>query len=224
MAAVLIAPLIAPLATIASTALWCAAGAHVLNRLHHAGFLRDGVLGLGLLTALVLAMPGFLTGAVAGTDPGGFSTLTVSAQFGLAALSVSLAALACAANGLKSRWLSNRLSPYWHRLAIDLPLTAVLAVIAVELSFQIFYAYYQIVIPGLPAQWVIGLPDIGRLLADMAVWSDAGLGARLRGATIWVLLVQTALAGHGYRPPGRAALLGAGVAAGLHGARVLLAG
>ena len=85
-----------------------------------------------------------------------FFTLTPMGQFGLVTVSFGLllGVLALASWGVKGRRLSIRITTalaiYW---------------LFVWLSPQIYYAYYRMIIDGLPQQWVIGCAALGRGVA-----------------------------------------------------------
>ena len=52
-----------------------------------------------------------------------------------------------------------------------------------------FYAYYQTVIPGLPAQWVVqGLLPLNDYLTLLTLPPDATLASHAAGLTGWMLL------------------------------------
>jgi len=102
---------------------------------------------------------------------------------GVLAVSALLATALAAALGL----LFRRLRSTAARIAL-----AVLALwLFVWLSPQAYYTYYRAVIPGLPAQWVIGVPPgperIARLLAfsARATLSDHGKGLLGWGLLLW---------------------------------------
>ncbi len=57
------------------------------------------------------------------------------------------------------------------------------------LSPQMFYTYYRLIVPGLPAQWVIGWPPGPGALAELlAFQGQASLSAHGRGALGWLLI------------------------------------
>ncbi len=57
------------------------------------------------------------------------------------------------------------------------------------LSPQVFYSYYRWIIPGLPAQWVIGMPPGPWAVAEIAAFrGPASLSAHGRGALAWLLI------------------------------------
>ncbi len=56
------------------------------------------------------------------------------------------------------------------------------------LSPQVFYTYYRAIIPGLPAQWVIGWPPSPSDLMLLAVFqSPPSLSAHGRAVLFWLL-------------------------------------
>jgi len=77
-------------------------------------------------------------------------------------------------------------------LAADLLASAALMAGAVGLSPQIYYSYYRLVLPDLPAQWVLsGWAALETLLRQARLLPDASLADHLVGLTFWSLLVTT---------------------------------
>ncbi|GMG81127.1 hypothetical protein LNKW23_03390 [Paralimibaculum aggregatum] len=112
-----------------------------------------------------------------------FFTLSASARAGLLALSAGFAGLAGALARAGLRAAGRRLAP---RLAV-----ALLVFWGFEwLSPQGYYAYYRAVIPGLPAQWVIGRPPgPGQVAEILGFAGPATLSAHARGLLGWALLL-----------------------------------
>ena len=75
---------------------------------------------------------------------------------------------------------------------IDLSLTLILFFLLVRISPQIYYFYYQLVIPGLPAQWVIkpGV-ELDLLVPELLLHSRMGYSDLLTGLTFWSLNLGT---------------------------------
>lgn len=111
-----------------------------------------------------------------------FFTLTAIGQIGLVVVSLGLSALLIFA---VSRL---RLKPFWHVVSACVALWAF-----VWLSPQIYYAYYRILIDGLPAQIVVkappGVVDVVRLYGFASAGTLSGLGQSLLG---WALLIAVA--------------------------------
>jgi hypothetical protein len=112
---------------------------------------------------------------------------------------VALAALMMLAAG----WLAYRAacrlarltrSPSAHAagLAANLALTLALYALGWMLAPQIFYAYYQMIIPGLPSQWVIrGAEQVGEFADAVRLLGDGSLASHAAGAFFWVLFGLT---------------------------------
>ncbi|NQW12376.1 MAG: hypothetical protein HQ481_21125 [Alphaproteobacteria bacterium] len=182
--------------------------------------------GLALTALLILATPAVGHTLLGRADPGGFGTLSLGARLGLLALSTVLLLALLWVGALKSRWLAR-----WPCAPLlDLLAGAALALAAITLSAQLFYGYYRLVIPGLPAQGVIAWPGGQGIVELFAVWRDGPLGERVRGAVFWAVTLAGPIARWLARsqptPPSRAlaAALGAALAVTLHGAGAVLMG
>ncbi len=65
----------------------------------------------------------------------------------------------------------------------------------VWLSPQIYYAYYRMIIPDLPSQWVIGRsPEAGAVVTLLSFTGPATLSAHARGVLGWCLLATVLIA------------------------------
>jgi hypothetical protein len=118
-------------------------------------------------------------------DSDSFFTLSVPGQIGLAALSLMLAFVMVLLTLRVTRSL-----PIGLRLAVALLLFAAFD----WLSPQVYYAYYRVIIPDLPLQWVIGLwpdPLASFRLLTFSVAQD--LSAHGRGVLGWTMLLIPAL-------------------------------
>ncbi len=109
-----------------------------------------------------------------------FFTLTELGQAGLIGLS---ALLSCGMAALV--WLLVRGQAPWARVASGFALFWLF----VWLSPQIYYAYYRLIIDGLPQQWVIGWPQFGEALRYLAFAGPASLSAHGQGVLGWSLLL-----------------------------------
>ncbi|MEM8658818.1 MAG: hypothetical protein AAGF22_12060, partial [Pseudomonadota bacterium] len=56
-------------------------------------------------------------------------------------------------------------------------------------SPQIYYEYYRLVLDGLPAQWVIRLPDPAWLLRLVTFQDRATLSDHGKGLLFWLLVL-----------------------------------
>lgn len=106
-----------------------------------------------------------------------FFTLTGWGQVGLAFLSVVLAV------GMLSLclWLAKGRA----RVVIAL----VLFWLFVWLSPQVYYAYYRIIIEGLPQQWVIGWPRCGEAFGYLTFTGPGTLSAHGQGLLGWLMIL-----------------------------------
>lgn len=175
--------------------------------------------GLALVGLLILATPAMGHTLLGRADPGGFGTLGLGARLGLMALSAALFLGLLWIAALKTRWLAGlSFAPLLDSIA-----RALLALAAIMLSAQLYYAYYRLIIPSLPAQVVIAWPGWDDIADLLSIWQDGPLGQRLRGAVFWAVTLAGPLshwlARAEPRPPSRAlsALFGGVLAAGLHG-------
>lgn len=112
-----------------------------------------------------------------------FFTLSIPGQVGLACVSLCLALLVV--------WLCWRVrGPWWVRMG-----GALVAVwLFVWLSPQLYYAYYLLIIPGLPVQWVLHAPPSPLHMAQLATFSGAqNLSAHSQGVLIWLAILAATL-------------------------------
>ncbi|MEM0948800.1 MAG: hypothetical protein AAGK37_15475 [Pseudomonadota bacterium] len=111
-------------------------------------------------------------------------TLTPLQVAGVVALAALLAALA-----LSASWRMMR----GRRWPVRLALAALAFWLFEWLAPQVFYTYYRVIIPSLPAQWVIGwLPGPAALGELLTFQGQTSLSAHSRGVLGW-LLVASAL-------------------------------
>ncbi len=147
------------------------------------------------LVAVVLGAPSLWLAALGGYAGDSFYTLDPAARAGLIVLSAALV--------LALWWTAAAKSVLLHRLAgarsipaalaalADVLASLVLLALAVGLAPQLYYAYYRIVIPGLPAQWVVReWFDWQTLLRVAALSPDASLSDHLTGITFWVVMLM----------------------------------
>lgn len=75
---------------------------------------------------------------------------------------------------------------------IDLALGLALFAVIYSVSPQVFYAFYRLIIPGLPQQWVIdGAFDVTRLAAIARIGAEGSLSDDLAGVTLWAIVPLT---------------------------------
>ena len=148
----------------------------------------------GLLCAVVwLAKGTVLTLADGAGDS--FYTLSLIKRTGLTVLTILLLLVLQALSDFKSRYLISHLRlTQIVGVPLDLLLTLFLFVVWFSLAPQIYYFYYQQIIPGLPQQWIadsIRLTEIRQLLGQAGA-----LGYSLQSAQIglwsliWVVLLR----------------------------------
>ncbi len=119
-----------------------------------------------------------------------FHTLNLLPAFGLAALTLITTVALLAASWFATARLKRKFGKY-PVIVIGLDLVSTLLLFWIVLSFtpQIFYSYYTIVMPGLPAQWVVhGLLPFNDYLKVLKILPDATLASHTAGLTGWVLL------------------------------------
>ena len=124
-----------------------------------------------------------------------FFTLTYPGQIGLATVSLLLAVCFL----WFVMWLGRRTSR-----PIRILVSIVLFVFFIWLTPQVYYAYYYLVIEGLPLQWVLKSPptpaDLGRLLTFTG---PSNLSAHGKGALGWFMLILPQLVPHQSRKPSK---------------------
>ena len=114
-----------------------------------------------------------------------FFTLSIAARWGLAGLSILLSGLILAL----SHWLGRGRS-----VAVRLGVAGVLFFAFVWLSPQVYYAYYRMIIDGLPAQLVVkGPPGPLDLLRQLGFVAAATLSDHGKGVLGWVLFAMAAM-------------------------------
>jgi len=114
-----------------------------------------------------------------------FFTLSIAGQIGLVFLSLVLTGALLALG-----WLVMRGRP----LAVNIPVAIVLFALFVWLSPQLYFQYYRLIISGLPAQWVIGLPPFNDIAAAAGFTGRATLSAHGQGLLFWALVAQAIVA------------------------------
>lgn len=161
-----------------------------LRRLDRAAWGGPLLAGWSLL-GVILAAPGLQRGVTAGYPGDSFFTLDAGARAGLAALTAGLALLALwAAFRLAKRLSGRRPRPGARALGLagNLGVTLGAFTLCYVLSPQVYYSYYRIVLPGLPAQWVVQAGDqLARLAAALALQAGDSLAAQAAGTLFWVL-------------------------------------
>lgn len=117
-------------------------------------------------------------------DGDSFFTLSGPARIGLALLSLALAA---GVLGLL------RVGVRRGRLPMRLIAAAAVFYLFEWAAPQVYYQYYRLIIPGLPAQWVIGAPPSPSDIARLAAFQDkAALSEHGRALLFWACLVAAA--------------------------------
>ncbi|MEJ6397101.1 hypothetical protein [Yoonia sp. 208BN28-4] len=116
-----------------------------------------------------------------------FWTLTTAGRAGVIAITVSGLALVL--------WIAQKLTPTFAKLpflaAAILHSVAALAIFAViyGVSPQVFYSFYQIIFPDLPAQWVISpATALSRLGDAIDLITAPNLSDDIAGLTFWTLI------------------------------------
>jgi len=122
-----------------------------------------------------------------------FYTLSLVHRTGLMFYSGFLIAILYWISDSKSRWLQNKLAPQ-HRFLLpaclfDIALSSALFLIFYIVSPQLYYLYYQIIIPGLDWQWVVGTTSLnGSNFTHLAMRSVGNYSQLLSGLTLWTLV------------------------------------
>lgn len=109
-----------------------------------------------------------------------FFTLTEFGQAGLAGLSALLSVLVL----VPVFWLVSK-----KRIHVRLAIALAAFWLFVWISPQIYYAYYRIIIDGLPQQWVIGWPAIFQPARYMTFTGPQNLSAHGQGLLGWSLVL-----------------------------------
>ncbi|GAB5467852.1 MAG: hypothetical protein Kilf2KO_08820 [Rhodospirillales bacterium] len=79
-------------------------------------------------------------------------------------------------------------------LAANLALLPLCFLLLHSLAPQVFYLLYRLLLPGLPAQWVIAAPwDLAPLVAALALGPGSSLSSLASGLAFWSLLAPTLL-------------------------------
>lgn len=121
-----------------------------------------------------------------------FFHLSVAGQFGLAILSVVLAAF--------TAWLFSKISTRFS-LSVKVLLALVFLWLFIWLSPQVYYFYYLLLFEGLPVQWVIQTPPtLSELFLTITFQGKATLSNHSKGALYWLMIViallQSSIKGH----------------------------
>jgi len=169
---------------------------HWVDRGHGFGPRRAVLAGSGGVATAILAAPTVWSAALDGYGNDSFFTLAPWPRAGLAALSAALIlglfSLSAAKSAAIHRAGAKLRAPPLAVFAADLLASAALMAIALGLSPQIYYSYYRLVVPGLPAQWQLrGWATVESLLRQASLAPDASLAHHLVGLTLWSLLIMT---------------------------------
>lgn len=173
------------------------AGLYILLRDHsaqsHTGsslriLIWGGSLGTALLWHCVL-----IATAISTWSNDSFHTLTVSQQAGLATVSVLLIAILFWLSGIKTDWVyklsETRDIPFVYACLVDISITYFLFVFFYGISPQIYYIYYQLIIPSLPNQWVVSSAfQFEPALQRLFMRPISSYGDLLAALTFWTLL------------------------------------
>jgi len=149
--------------------------------------------------ALVVAVawhPGFLRGLGVSRRDDPFVTLSGADGIGLAVIalvaSLALFALSVAKTRALRRVFARRASLV--AATADLLATVLLALAALALAPQLFYAYYRLVFPDLPSKWVLsGLPSAEQLRALLRPLPGDPLADQAAALTLWTLALACVL-------------------------------
>ena len=122
-----------------------------------------------------------------------FHTLSVKQQTGLATWSVLLIAALIWFFNKKTSWIFRLGRTYdvssVFACVVDLIVTTLLFVLFYSASPQLYYLYYQLVIPGLPSQWIINpLHDFGLSTERLLIHPVSNYSDLLAVLTFWTLL------------------------------------
>jgi len=116
-------------------------------------------------------------------------TLGISQRIGLGLISFVMIALLFVVFARISQKLAAVLSSTAPRLGCDIALRVLGFAALITCAPQIYYAYYRLIIPGLPAQWVIRWPDMSTWATLLTFAPDGRLAEHLISATLWGLIV-----------------------------------
>ncbi len=152
--------------------------------------------GSGGVVTAILAAPTVWSAVLDGYGNDSFFTLAPWPRAGLAALSaaliLSLFSLLAAKSAAFYRAGAKLRVPPLVVLAADLLASAALMVGALGLSPQVYYSYYRLIVPDLPAQWQLpGWAVSESPLRQAYLAPGASLADHLVGLTFWSLLVMT---------------------------------
>ena len=149
--------------------------------------------------ALVIAVawhPGLMWGLVASRAGDSFFTLSRAAGGGLVLIALVASLALFALSAMKTRALRRAFSrrATLAPAAADLFATALLAIAALALAPQLFYAYYRLVFPDLPDRWVLhGLPSAARLRALVRPVASGSLADHAAALVLWTLVLACLL-------------------------------
>lgn len=143
------------------------------------------------IIGVFLAAPGLHRAILSAYPQDSLFTLEPLEQAGVVAIAASLILM----GGWLAFHLARHLSTLWRdpcarclALIANLNVTLTGYAVCFILSPQVFYSYYQMIIPGLPTQWVVradyGLSD---LAGALQLRSNSNLAMSAAGAFFWTL-------------------------------------
>ncbi|MEJ6403641.1 hypothetical protein [Yoonia sp. 2307UL14-13] len=140
------------------------------------------------LFAVMLATPPFWHAALAGYPKDSFWTLGPSGRAGVVAIATSGILAIFLMISAKTRALFSLGWPRMIALPIDIATGLLMFGAIYSLSPQAFYAFYQLIIPDLPAQWVIDTAfDTGRIRHIVHIGPDGSMSDHLAGIGFWAV-------------------------------------
>lgn len=154
---------------------------------------RAGWAALGVL----IAAPDLRAAVGAGYPQDSLFTLAPLQQTVVVGMALGLSLAAAALAERVAAMLRPPPAAAWPRrtahLGAAVSLVWTLYVAAFVVSPQVFYAYYQLIFPGLPAQWVIDPPrQLDRLVDAVALTPGDSIADHGAGVLFWVLWALTA--------------------------------
>lgn len=142
--------------------------------------------------AVVLAAPPLWQAALAGYQGDSFWTLHPSGRAGVVAIALVGVVSTFTIIAIKSRALRRFGWPTTVALSVDVLAGLLIFGFVYSVGPQVFYTFYRIIIPDLPAQWVIDTAfDTTRVLKVARVNADGSMSDHLAGVTLWAILPFT---------------------------------
>jgi len=202
-AAYLMTSSISPLAAGMLVGIVCFAAARTHRQLWAAKHPVRAELSLALAaTAMALLWhPPLRNGLAAPATTDSFLTLSPSAAAGLLVVAGTASTLVYLTDAFKCPLIRHlrRHAPDSARLSAGLSLTSALclslalSIGAATLAPQLFYTYYRLLWPDLPAQWVIAWPSTGELLTQLLPERGTSLADHGACLLLWCLMLGSAM-------------------------------